>query len=52
MSWIDLAPEGAADPGRLVERTEALLASRSPANWHRYVLGVGYYRAGRYEEAA
>jgi tetratricopeptide (TPR) repeat protein len=45
-----LAPEGSADPARLVQLAEHHLKN-DPQIWVMYPCGLAYYRAGRFEQA-
>jgi serine/threonine protein kinase/WD40 repeat protein/tetratricopeptide (TPR) repeat protein len=46
-----LTPHSGADPDRVVDLAEKLLAHSSRDHWHVTQLGAALYRAGRFEEA-
>jgi tetratricopeptide (TPR) repeat protein len=48
-----LSPESLVEPARLVEASEARTRLKGYTEyWYDYAIGLAYYRAGRYEEAA
>jgi serine/threonine protein kinase/WD40 repeat protein/tetratricopeptide (TPR) repeat protein len=46
-----LTPHSGADPDRVVDLAEKLLAKSSRDHWHGTQVGAALYRAGRFEEA-
>jgi serine/threonine protein kinase/WD40 repeat protein/tetratricopeptide (TPR) repeat protein len=46
-----LTPHSGAEPDRVVDLAEKLLAHSSRDHWHVTLLGAALYRAGRFEEA-
>jgi tetratricopeptide (TPR) repeat protein len=46
-----LAPDSAADPARLVDMAQAIVAVEPRVHWFLYALGAAHYRARQYEQA-